>query len=796
MGPGAVPKNPSREEEPPQGGDAEQQEETDKGGGGGSRGPEEDGVLTYCCESHPEEVYAALRGLRECSLLTDLTLILGGRGAAGVGGATLRVHSPVLAAVSSLVRDALETRTRHYRAEPGAGGVRSWSLSLGPEVDPGGLQAVLDFAYSGDTTCLEGGTVARVRAAADALGVPRVLDLCAREGEIQKKQGEEGEEERRRRRAAEQMKASLRCVEELWEEGVGCDVVLDVDGTAVQAHRALLAASSDYFRGMFTCGMRESRQYRVSLPGLPPSELLPLVAFSYRGALPLGWAGVFELACAAHRLQFAGALTLCTDFMRREMTAATCLDVASFAGAYGAARLLADADDFVLRNFPEVAAAPAFPDLPPDRLQAYLGSDALVVPSELCAFRAAAAWVLADPEQRLAAAAALMRQVRFPLMTFREFQEVRAVALRGGGSPDTEFYLWALEEFSAEHPEARRRLRRPEDALVLVGGDLLGWGAAQRELSRELWFSQALRSGTGLLKDVEWRRLGALPDGPRFRHAVGVVRGRLHVVGGCDFYAPDDTMKSAYSYDPELDRWRRLADMQEARSSFSVVVGEDDLLYALGGDRQINTNVASVEVYNQQADSWSYARPLDQPLSGHASVHLSGDQVLITGGFDPQYRCLSSTLLYRPGRGTTRLADMAHERAQHVMEALRDGRGRCRRLYVAGGVRNLRAFYGDQLACEAYDFQAGGGGGGGGGGVGGTWSAFAPLPVAHVGAAAAVLEGRLYVLGGLSQEDFRETGLVHRYDGATGRWQSMGRMPGAVTDVRACLLRLPGRLRR
>ena len=236
MGPGAAPKNPSRGEEPPQGGDAEQQEETDAGGGGGSRGPEEggDGVLTYCCEGHPEEVYAALRGLRECSLLTDLTLILGGRGAAGVGGATLRVHSPVLAAVSSLVRDALETRTRHHRAEPGGGGVRSWSLSLGPEVDPGGLQAVLDFAYSGDTACLDGGTVARVRAAADALGVPRVLDLCAREGEIQKKQREEGEEERRRRRAAEQMKASLRCVEELWEEGVGCDVVLDVDGTAVQ----------------------------------------------------------------------------------------------------------------------------------------------------------------------------------------------------------------------------------------------------------------------------------------------------------------------------------------------------------------------------------------------------------------------------------------------------------------------------------------------------------------------------------------------------------------------------------
>ncbi|KAG7277216.1 LOW QUALITY PROTEIN: hypothetical protein CRUP_000445 [Coryphaenoides rupestris] len=99
-----------------------------------------------------------------------------------------------------------------------------------------------------------------------------------------------------------------------------------------------------------------------------------------------------------------------------------------------------------------------------------------------------------------------------------------------------------------------------------------------------------LQAPVELDAQMEWRRLGELPDGPRFRHAVGVVRGRLHVVGGCNFYAPNDTMKSAYSYDPALDRWQRLADMQEARSSLSVVVGlglggGEPLLYAMGGDR-------------------------------------------------------------------------------------------------------------------------------------------------------------------------------------------------------------------
>ncbi|KAG7264071.1 hypothetical protein CRUP_028591 [Coryphaenoides rupestris] len=188
---------------------------------------------------------------------------------------------------------------------------------------------------------------------------------------------------------------------------------------------------------------------------------------------------------------------------------------------------------------------------------------------------------------------------------------------------------------------------------------MLSWDTgAERAPSRELWFANALHSGTGLVKEVEWRRLGELPDGPRFRHAVGVVRGRLHVVGGCNFYAPNDTMKSAYSYDPALDRWQRLADMQEARSSLSVVVGlglggGEPLLYAMGGDRQINTNLTSVEVYDQQSDSWSYTRPLDQPLSSHTAAHLAGDGILISGGFDRQYRCLASVFLYRPdGDGT------------------------------------------------------------------------------------------------------------------------------------------------
>lgn len=51
------------------------------------------------------------------------------------------------------------------------------------------------------------------------------------------------------------------------------------------------------------------------------------------------------------------------------------------------------------------------------------------------------------------------------------------------------------------------------------------------------------------------------------------------------------------------DSWQRLADMQQHRSNFMVVVRRDRL-YAIGGDEVIDINLDSVEVYDPDTDSW------------------------------------------------------------------------------------------------------------------------------------------------------------------------------------------------
>lgn len=173
----------------------------------------------------------------------------------------------------------------------------------------------------------------------------------------------------------------------------------------------------------------------------------------------------------------------------------------------------------------------------------------------------------------------------------------------------------------------------------------------------------------------------------------------------------------------------------------------------------------------------SFVQPLHQALSGQAVATIDGSGIFISGGFNSKYECLSSMFLYHPETGTTCLADMVDNRALHCMEHLRG------HLYVAGGLCNLRKFYTDQLACEVYDPVAD------------AWTTFTSLSVPHVGAASAVLEEKIYILGGYCQDDYSESGLVHRFDPSLQQWQNMGKLPGAVSDIRACLLRLPQHLR-
>ncbi|KAK1792631.1 hypothetical protein P4O66_012575, partial [Electrophorus voltai] len=643
----------------------------------------------YCHSAYPKQVFQALEKMKQCSFLTDLKLITD-------NGLIFQAHSLVLAAVSSVIQERLQERDVEKPKE--------MFLCLGPEVSVLGLSAVLEFAYTGVISDLNRESLPETQTAAFSLGVPRVLELCKGEEKMKRKEDRQQMEDNRKTSATEQMKVSLQSVRQLWDNRVGCDVKLEAEGRkfhvlqskimdfsvkllfcSLPAHRVLLTASSDYFYAMFRSGMRESHQVSVTLLMIGELELEALLYFAYTGDLLLNWGCVFELTSVALQFQFQPALSLCLSFMQKEMDGHNCLDVAAFAKAYGMTDLQETADDFVLRHFEDVATTGKFQDLPVEKLKTYLQSNALCVGSELAVFKAVATWIEANPKRRVKEARELMATIQFPLMTFKEFKEVKAITSWPQVSTKV-LYESLLEEFwsSTFNVQSDFRTYLPKETLVLVGGEKITENFDKRTPCRDIWFSNSFCNYVGLTKRIEWRLLTDLPETPRFSHSVGVIMGKLYVVGGRHYYGETDTLKCTY----------RLV------------------------------------------------HPLDQCLSGHAASVLNGE-IFISGGFDCRFQCLVSMLLYHPDKGTMCLADMSQSRAQHCMETFQDY------LYVAGGVSAADGQLVDQLACEFYDP------------VGDIWAAIMPMSVPHVSAASAVLEGKIYILGGYSQKDYSDTKLVH-----------------------------------
>ncbi|XP_044278334.1 kelch-like protein 33 [Varanus komodoensis] len=702
-------------------------------------------------EAHVERFFAAALELREQHHLVDLTVTLGQRNYEG--------HAVLLAAVSSVFRQRLE------RGEPGV-------MELDGVTTPRGWEAILNFAYTGELEATSE-TAEEVLDAAEALGVPRVAVIC--------KLVLTGTKTEDRLSPAEEKWETLRSLEQFYEEAIGWDLELKAEGDTYQVHRLALACGCEFFHGMFTSGMKESRQGGAPLcTHFTSTDLGLVISFAYSGMLVGGWDYLFDAAQAALQYQVSGILELCLDHFHHKLNPEACLDVLSFARAYGLHDLENTAENFVLRNFAHVMCTPKFLDLPVNELVDFLSSDALYILNELEAFQGAIRWLDVDRAGRMHYAEKVLCCIRFPLMSTRELKQVRAEDMMA--SPGR-FYNLMVESLARLPPGPSKmeqlpcRVRYPEKVIVISGGDTLAVNMATRRPSQDLWFSHRFLSGIGLVKQVEWRRLGELPEGPRFRHAVVVKDNVMYIFGGKHYYGIRDTICSVFKYDPFCGTWERLADMTNYRSYFPAVF-LDGFFYALGGSSNDAYCLDSVECYEPQSNAWRLCTPLPTPLCGHAACVLDGS-LYISGGSDGTCRCRTTLFQYHPGGPPTPLAAMREERAGHAMEAL-DGR-----LYVAGGLRwrDGHGGYADQLACEVYSPGLD------------VWVALSPLPQAHVIAGSAVLQGELYLLGGYSHNTYRDTHLIHCYNPSHDRWVNVGTLPQAYADLRACILDVPSSLR-
>ncbi|XP_033936013.2 nucleus accumbens-associated protein 1-like [Pseudochaenichthys georgianus] len=106
----------------------------------------------------------------------------------------------------------------------------------------------------------------------------------------------------------------LECLNEQRLQGLYCDVSVVVKGHAFKAHRAVLAASSSYFRDLFSSS-NDTSPTVVELPSaVQPQSFQQILSFCYTGRLSMTVGDQFLLMYTAGFLQIQQIMEKGTEF--------------------------------------------------------------------------------------------------------------------------------------------------------------------------------------------------------------------------------------------------------------------------------------------------------------------------------------------------------------------------------------------------------------------------------------------------------------------------------------------------
>lgn len=179
-----------------------------------------------------------------------------------------------------------------------------------------------------------------------------------------------------------------------------CDVILEVEGERIPAHRVVMASLSAYFRAMFTGEMAESKQRVITINGVDAKSLRTLVEYAYTATIKISEENVQAILPAASVLQFEEVKRACSEFLRRQLDTGNCLGIKVFAEVHGCQDLLSAATVYSSHYFTQVRSRDEFLKLSFEDVKSFLSNDQLNVNYEFEVYEAAVLWLLYKDERR------------------------------------------------------------------------------------------------------------------------------------------------------------------------------------------------------------------------------------------------------------------------------------------------------------------------------------------------------------------------------------------------------------
>ncbi|KTG38114.1 hypothetical protein cypCar_00004204 [Cyprinus carpio] len=560
----------------------------------------------------------------------------------------------------------------------------------------------------------------------------------------------------------------LRGLSALRNQGQLLDVVLVIDNQLFEVHKAVLASCSDYFRAMFTGGMKESNQNTIELKGLSARGLKHIIDFAYSSEITLDLDCIQDVLGAAVFLQMVPVVELCEEFLKSAMSVETCLNIGQMATTFSLSSLKQSVDAFTFRHFLQIAQEDDFLHIPKERLVFFLQSNKLKNCSEIDLFHAAIRWLQHDASRR-AAASEVLCHVRFPLM--QSYELVDCVQTVDIMVEDVQCRHFLLEAFNYqilpfrqhEMQSPRTSIRSDVTSLITFGGT--PYTDNDRTVSTKVYS----------LPDITVRQFKELTEMEMgCSHAcVSVLDNFVYIVGGqhLQYRSGEGAVDVCFRYDPHLNQWLRIQPMQESRIQFQLNVLHGQL-YATGG-RNRSGSLSSVECYCPRKNEWTYVDSLKRRIWGHAGATCR-EKLYVSGGYGVSIEDKKTLYCYDPALDQWDFkCPMNEPRVLHAMISVNN------RIYALGGRMDHvdRCF--DVLAVEYYVPETD------------QWTTVSPMRAGQSEAGCCLLDKKIYIVGGFNWHLNNVTSIVQVYNTETDEWERDLHFPESFAGIACTPILLP-----
>ena len=270
------------------------------------------------------------------------------------------------------------------------------------------------------------------------------------------------------------------------------------------------------------------------------------------------------------------------------------------------------------------------------------------------------------------------------------------VLLMGGLSPNsvlgtTEIYDQVAGTWSPGPPMFQAR--RLHTATVLDDGRVLvtaGIGSSGWLASAELFDPQT----------NTWTATGSIAVARYDHSATRLLDGRVLVAAGTNQSLATGALASVEIYDPAAGTWTAGPSLTFRRQRHTATLLNDGRLLVVGGmyyatpTTPLATFPAQCELYNPATNAWTLVAPMSgPPRAMHSATLLPEGRVLVTGGVSA-FGELAVTDVFDPLHGWSQSSPMAGPRTMHSATLLPGGR-----VLVAGG----RLSFGSVTPAQIYE---------------------------------------------------------------------------------------------